>query len=777
MRCENLTECREQIRAYAEGASTGYPLIVDAQNFHDYQEIMNWFSAEGSKQFVFVSHHTFANGLPNVPELLQSISEEGNYVVAGISQSLMLQGASALDAQIDELIELPISGHAIILLSHCRVFLEKYMQRDTRLDRRILLLEGEKSSLPQICIAKSKDEIIGSADEGVKALLAHLERITDAEIAARPMITAITSFSPAFFKNSMYSISGSGGIYDVLLKKFPDLAAGTEKSLGTDANWFWLLNQAKTHRTFSDLVSSLFGRTSELIGKLGETLEAGDDNTKWLLWLAMKVFGVEKNAYLSGAISRCNSYTELTHHIYQDLLDVSYGDDKFEASFEERKHLIARLPENLPEIIAYCKNVGRHGKNAVYYLTDATEDEEFAFMETVDHYSWTEDELTAAVQHAFPELSLYLTDFVFDSMNTMLSEKDAPFRNDLTNYFHRYKIQKLSNHIKDDFLADVNQYAIDRPFYKLQPRSAIVSAMGKEKVQAYFFDALGVEYLAYIQAKCEQYGLILEISIGHCELPSITVKNKEFQNYFDTKDIRELDELKHHSQIYDYQKCPYPIHIFRELEIIDRELRRIRSQLIQNDIDKAVILSDHGASRLAVIYKHENDSKLELEENGVHSGRCCPCSEDPEIPQAAYEDGFAVLGNYERFKGSRKANLEVHGGASLEEVVVPVITIALRPDDVVYHFVDTVVKFKIGQTSTIELFSNAPMKHPKIEVDGEIYEGVFQKDKNHAVFELKKQKQTREYTAIVYEGNTNTGVTLKFRIERNTKTRDLFGLN
>ena len=116
----------------------------------------------------------------------------------------------------------------------------------------------------------------------------------------------------------------------------------------------------------------------------------------------------------------------------------------------------------------------------------------------------------------------------------------------------------------------------------------------------------------------------------------------------------------------------------------------------------------------------------------------------------------------------------MHGGASLEEVVIPIITLSLRPDDVVYYFVDPVIKYKMGQPSTIELFSNVPMKQPKLEVEGTFYDGVFQKDKNHALFTLTEQKRVREYSATVYEGGQNTGVILAFRIERNTKTRDLF---
>lgn len=42
---------------------------------------------------------------------------------------------------------------------------------------------------------------------------------------------------------------------------------------------------------------------------------------------------------------------------------------------------------------------------------------------------------------------------------------------------------------------------------------------------------------------------------------------------------------------------------------------------------------------------------------------------------ATEENGFWCLANYDRFKGGRKANVEVHGGASLEEVAVPIVEI------------------------------------------------------------------------------------------------------
>ena len=301
--------------------------------------------------------------------------------------------------------------------------------------------------------------------------------------------------------------------------------------------------------------------------------------------------------------------------------------------------------------------------------------------------------------------------------------------------------------------------------------------MDKKKAQCFFFDALGVEYLAFIMAKCEEYGLVSEVAIGHCELPSITVKNKEFLQHFadgEWRKIDGLDEMKHHSPIYDYRKCEYPLHLFEELDVIDEQLRMIHSMLVQGPLEKALIVADHGASRLAVRYGHELDSSIELDESGEHSGRCCPAAEDPNLSFAAYEDGFAVLANYERFKGGRRANVEVHGGASLEEVVVPIITLTKRPDNIEFCFVNPVIALKPRVTPELVLYSNIPLSKPRLLIDGDFYDGEFVADKKHAKFVIPKIKRKGNYSADVYDGKKNMSVKLEFKAQKQTREVDLF---
>ena len=118
---------------------------------------------------------------------------------------------------------------------------------------------------------------------------------------------------------------------------------------------------------------------------------------------------------------------------------------------------------------------------------------------------------------------------------------------------------------------------------------------------------------------------------------------------------------------------------------------------------KFVIASDHGASRLAVI--HRQEEKYETDTKGEHSGRCCKKFDDYDLPYAIPEGDYLVLADYGRFKGSRAANVEVHGGASLEEVVIPIISLTLkRQTEIiikVLHKDEIVADFKRGTTISI----------------------------------------------------------------------------
>ena len=382
------------------------------------------------------------------------------------------------------------------------------------------------------------------------------------------------------------------------------------ESCGTDEEWLYLFKLSKGYSRFSELVFHCFG-PPEIFPKIMPVIfSLNSEHEKWLFWLSMKIFYSCKNDYLALALSETQNYKQLIHKIYFAILSIPVSDVRFKQFFSERKFFIQNLPENLTEILAYLEHFLNLGKSAVYYLTDTYENEEYEFLRLIAEGDYSEQEVYDAAKNSFPELALYLNDFDFNEKNTQLREKDSAFREVLRKYFHAYKLQKITNRITPEFLSQVDQLAVEHSFYKLQPRSSLLQKFKADGVQAYFFDALGVEFLGYIEAKCKEYGLKCEIEICRCNLPSITSCNNEFKNDFDVRSISSLDELKHDSAKFNYQRSKYPLYVFSELRIIDRELRKIAAELSRKNFTKALIISDHGTSRLVLLNNNDDDENF-----------------------------------------------------------------------------------------------------------------------------------------------------------------------
>lgn len=779
MRCDTIDACFEQIRAYFIGSKIGHPLLVNTENYDIYQGIRERLETMDSIKRVYLSENCLPNGLPDADMAVSKATGEARFALLGLSQAQMLRGGAALEATVNEILHFPIQGHGVVLLDHCERILDRLIAHDRRAPGRVLFAPGSPSPLPQVRLVKSAEDCIGTTPlPDFPHLLSYLERLTDAVLCARPILFVSAPYPAEMFTRAVYAVASPDGVYTALAESQADIAGATEESYGSNTQWSWLAARLAAKKSLSALVCEIFGSTANLSAHIPEVWEAAEDETKWFLWLSLKIFGEPRNQYLTYVLGRCTDITSFLAHIYWDLCDVPITDARFDVYYAERKRLIGRLPENLPLVQKYCEKLGRHRKDAIFYLTDGSEPEKFAFLRCLGTYRYTEAEIGRAVFGMSQALSLYMREFLFDAVNTKLSEPDAPFREALTTYFRDYKLQKLTNRIFPEFLERVEKYARSpRPYNKLPSRSSILAHMDKKNAQLFFFDALGVEYLSFILAKCEEYGLVSEVSVGRCELPSITVNNKEFYALFQEAQIypiRALDEIKHHSLVYDYRKCPYPLHLFEELEVIEEQLRGIRSMLVEGRIEKAILVADHGASRLAVLCGRETDAPIPSDEAGEHSGRCCPAPFDPALPYAAYEGGFAVLANYERFQGGRRANVEVHGGASLEEVVVPVITLTKRPTEIEICFIDPVITLKPRCTPELVLYANIPLHAPRLCIDGCFYEGVFLSDPQHAKFEIPAIKRKGTYAADVYDGEKNMSLRLEFKVQKQTREVDLF---
>lgn len=763
MECNTMDQCFDRIEAYCQKEITGHPLLVNTENAHDFQCLAKRMQLDGNKTCVFV-HDYCGKGLPQIDALFRDVKKKGCFVVIGLSSYVMLLGKKRAEELMARLQELSVAGHVIVLLSHMKEIRLSRMQQDQHLSYRVLLLEGDPTPLPSIYLASPEENSFGQLVlPNIQALLEKLEQYDP--VGGETSFAVRTSLHKEVFSESMYSIRSSKGIYKELLRAFPVLKGDLEESWGTKEDWERFAQEWKECLSWGALAEKHFGIDAHFSAILEREYEQADTYETWLYWLLLKVQGASGNAYLSYALGKSRHWRDLWEHIFLSLSSLSFQMREFEKYCEGRKRLLRLLEgQTIPAtwVSEYQDAISQKGRDAIWYLFAGTAWEEKMLFQCLADYDYTKEEVMGVLKTHFPDLFAYMKSFTF-TMHQKVPERLVPL---LTNYFDDYKWQKLMNHLTPDFKAQVNTLAEHRVYNQFPIRSLALSQMKKENTMMYFVDALGVEYLSYISEKCKTYGLLLSIQVVHGELPSITSQNTEFMNPA-VINIKDLDELKHESQTYNYEKQKIPLHLVAELKAIDGVLQTIRDGLLTKEMKSAIIISDHGATRLAVLNDEEYGAEFIVgESKGQHSGRCCQVEEDPGIPFAAYENGYAVLANYMRFKGSRKADVEVHGGATLEETLVPLLQISLKPKNPMVEFQPALVQLRKKEVGELLLVTNFDMADPYIIVNGKIYRGKLDTHRRCAIIPLPDMKRTHDYMADIYDGDTLLKEQVAFQVKK-----------
>jgi hypothetical protein len=397
---------------------------------------------------------------------------------------------------------------------------------------------------------------------------------------------------------------------------------------------------------------------------------------------------------------------------------------------------------------------------SIYKLTDGTKTEREEII------AWlSKNGLVPQLDGTYPVLAAYLKKYVF---------KCPELADLLTEYFEAYKQQKLFNHLEPEFLEKVEGLALSRKFNRLPTRNEIIDSVDKSDTFLYWLDALGVEYLSLIESLVQKRGLSVCINIARAELPTITANNRDFFDAWQGPKVKnsELDDAKHcDAGGYNFTNNELPIHLAKELDIITAMIDKAATELSLRHCKRFLIVSDHGASRLAVLRRKEE--KYETDTTGEHSGRCCKLFQPYDLPFAAEENGYLVLADYGRFKGSRAANVEVHGGASLEEVVVPLIELSLKDGSVTVKLVDETVTVDFRTGTEIKLFFNSPAQDVSVILNGKSYPAS-QIDDNHYSVKLPDTKRADDYSADVFAGDNLIGKIMIKAQGKSGKVNDAF---
>lgn len=669
---------------------------------------------------------------------------QNKHVLIGLGEYLALRGSAFAEKILRRLDKTTLGTARVVLLLRCVTQQVNALQMDDNRiveQNRLYIEENAVSSVTVTCTSyfSQKDVAIG-----VKKLLHDLEDGLSRNIHA---ISALD------FSQSLVPVSYIKTPFEAIQHVIPGVEL--TDSMGTTAQWEQFYQELLRCNGSLDKLFSRYDCADDFEEDIYEKC-AGLEFKNWVFYISLKQnYDRIQNDYLAYVVANTDCYEDLRINLLTGIVHIPRSDGRFHNLYTERKKLVKGFPES--EIAAFIRENQIDPMESIYRYTDNTKMEREAIISWVAQHGYI-----AEIEIIYPALAQYLGEYVFDC---------GGLSDELTKYFKQYRLMKVTNQITPEFLAQVEQNAQKLPYTHLETRdSAILRIPDKKDAFLYWIDALGVEYLSYIAILAKKKGLSIHVDIAYVELPTITSINKGFfEKWAGSKKEKEprLDEIKHKDEGgYFYRPGQAPVHLASELEVIRKSIDRAATELAMHTCKTFVIASDHGASRLAVI--HHQEEKYDTDTKGEHSGRCCKEFADADLPQAICENGYLVLADYGRFKNSRAANVEVHGGASLEEVIVPIITLSLKKQcDLIIELLNADEVYcdrRLG--TTIQLYiSDADNTQSISAVIDEKRYAAKGSDKTHYEVNLYDMRRAKKnVSAAIYDGDDLIG-TVHFDIK------------
>lgn len=389
------------------------------------------------------------------------------------------------------------------------------------------------------------------------------------------------------------------------------------------------------------------------------------------LWLLLH----PKDTYLNHCFFIAQSIESVPDVICHEIFCVRLDRPEWVGEFKALARAMTMKPdqEYLNEVDAIADFSTR-----VEFLTGATRNEKIYLLHMMGKWMNTDIKDALAdktVPQIYPELSAYLR-CDLDSLNGELGD-----------YLSTYKTHKLENSLPVDEEAYFSGVKTDAYDY----RYAVLSEYINENTIILWIDALGVEWLSLLQLSISRQcnATITKIAVAQATLPSETCFNEQWKHMDVPYDkLDRLDKLAHKGVIDepDYYSC-----IEAQLSFVASSVPHRINELLKKH-HRVIITGDHGTSRLAARFFHVREGILAPKDSLVHShGRYCETSSanQLEIPGCRIvpgQDGikYVVFMNYDHFKQSGYAaggddeNAkygEIHGGATPEEMLVPVIVV------------------------------------------------------------------------------------------------------
>lgn len=502
-----VKECSEKIDSYLEGAST-YPLIVDFANIDVMNSVIEKYGEQHNLELVSVSKFCREDKCPQFDSLYNDLmTSSKNVLLYDYIFSLRLLGKDVIKDELKNAVNISTYGKILIFTLNCRAFLKF---TDPKISRRIVFVDSDRKIdyVPKLVFTREssmpKSEIYVN---GIDKLFNYL-RTSKSKI-----IFVNTDKSSEDFPDSLYNIEDMKTAYRALAHKYSQFY-DVDENYFDEQQWKKLNDDLERFDSLESFYNAVYGDYKNL-DKFIFNWQKFNKWQKELYVLGLKLFYSGHDWCLNYAVNESSGANDFVKNIYRSISDLDFRDKDYKDKYATRKEVIKSLGAVNEEAEDYCRRIEYKGKDALYYLSDITQIEKETIINVIGDIGDEKsiDELKEILKFIYKDLYFYLEDYNFD--------------NDFLNrYFKMYKYQKVINKLLPKFKQQVEDQARNREYLEyIMPRISVVSNLDKENCELIFFDALGVEYLSYIQNKAAALGLKISVNVCRSELPSLTEYN------------------------------------------------------------------------------------------------------------------------------------------------------------------------------------------------------------------------------------------------------------
>jgi len=439
---------------------------------------------------------------------------------------------------------------------------------------------------------------------------------------------------------------------------------GLPSSLGENVIEKLIVDCRKDNITVKNLLASRFGientTTRLAVKQLFE--QRNDELWSAYVWYVKQV--IDSNSYLAKVLSdNITSDCFLRCYVYSAAIEF-INDENTETYAKERVAAIKELGDETVSLInEFISAVKLQSDNTVaHWLNCGTKAENIEIVRRV-----AKSDLTVGLpqlwRNSYPLLADYLTD-EYDYSNS-----------DMNAYFRDYRRLKIADTVSEEFVKRAYDFVLPNSFIL---RDSVIQELSVDTSTALLVvDGMGAEYYPLLLSLAKRHSLNVESAIiAAVRLPSSTEHNKIAWNNDQLLDhIHGIDNVSH-SGAEKFEPNTPEQNIVATLSKFETVIKSIADALIK--YKRVVVTADHGSSRLAVI-AHEAELNRTLPWKGEPMScrySIAPMNEKRPPEVEPYYDAdknitYWVVRGYNRLP--KKGTMSVHGGATLEERLVPIV--------------------------------------------------------------------------------------------------------